>query len=184
MAALSDSLTAFPDLMTVEQYRQLPDASEPLYELHHGEVVEVSRPKMGHIRLQSRLRRLLEPMLPGFLVEIEIPFRAIAEFDLRAAEVAAVARERWDRLGPDNDMFGAPELVIEIKSPPNTKRELQNLISLCLANGSIECWIVDRAWRSVAVFHRDGSRQTYGEDSEIPLAAFGGGFLRTAEIFA
>ncbi len=43
-------------LITVEQYRQLPETGPFYYELHRGELVQVSRPKLGHIRIQERLR--------------------------------------------------------------------------------------------------------------------------------
>ena len=50
-----------PLLMTVEQYRQLPDREDVIQELHWGMVVTLSRPKMRHAKLQSRLVRLLRP---------------------------------------------------------------------------------------------------------------------------
>jgi hypothetical protein len=123
-------------------------------------------------------------MLPGFPVEIEIPFRAIAECDLRAADVAAVAPERWDCLSADDDLFGAPELAIEIKSPSNTKHELQDLISPgqrlsrvldCRPRLEIRSFVSPR--RIAA--NLTGKLARFGE---IPLATFGGGVLRAAEI--
>ena len=47
--------TAQPVMMTVEQYRQLPDDNPAVsLELHLGQVVEVTRPKMKHARIQSQ----------------------------------------------------------------------------------------------------------------------------------
>lgn len=52
MAALPDSELAkseaaaeFPELITVEQYRKLPDDRSTVYELHLGEVAALSHPK-------------------------------------------------------------------------------------------------------------------------------------------
>src|SRR5262249_40576331 len=65
-------------LMTVEQYWQLPEGDASQYELRHGELIKVSRPNLRHLRLQRRLRQLLEVILGGLgIVEIELPFRAL-----------------------------------------------------------------------------------------------------------
>lgn len=50
---------AEPLLLTVEQYRQLPDRSDVVQELHRGQVVTLTRPKMRHARIQYRLVELL-----------------------------------------------------------------------------------------------------------------------------
>ncbi|HMC61219.1 MAG TPA: Uma2 family endonuclease [Candidatus Solibacter sp.] len=178
-------MAALPDLITVAQYRQLPDNGEFVYELHHGEVVAMSRPKARHWKLQLRLMRLLEPKLRLFgEVGMEFPYRPLAEFELRAADVAAVSRGRWETMDPDDNLRGAPELVIEVKSPSNTAAQLRELATLCLANGTLECWIVDPKKNSITVIQRDGSTVVYEEGQSIPLAAFGAGSLAISEIFA
>ena len=177
-------MAALPDLITVAQYRQLPENDGAVYELHHGEVVVLSHPKPWHWRFQRRLVELLESLLPQFVVGMEFAFRAIPEFDLRAADVAALTRDRYDAMDPDVDLFGAPELVIEVTSASNTKRDLQDYAALCLANGCLQFWVLDRNAKSVTVVHRDGSRQTFGVGETLSLAAFGGDSLSVAEIFA
>jgi Uma2 family endonuclease len=177
-------MATLPDLITVEQFRQLPKGGEFAYELHDGKVVALTRPKPRHWKLQRRLSRLLDPKLKAFgEVAIEVPFRPVAEFNLRAADVAVISHERWDAIDPDDDLRGAPELVIEIKSPSNTQRQLQELVRLCVANGAIECWILDTNKKTVSVNHRDGSVVLYSSGSSIPLTAFGGGELAVDEIF-
>jgi hypothetical protein len=86
---------AEPVLMTVEQYRQLPDRDDAIQELHWGMVVNFVRPKMGHTKLQSRLARLLRGRAEHFgVVETEVAFRALPEYDLRGADVAFVSQHR------------------------------------------------------------------------------------------
>src|SRR3954469_9207042 len=103
-------MAALPNLITVAQFRVLPEGGECTYELHHGEVVPVTRPKARHSELQHRLLKLLEPKLTGFgAVRIEFAFRPLAEFELRAADVAAISRERWKKIDPDDNLRGAPE---------------------------------------------------------------------------
>jgi Uma2 family endonuclease len=178
-------MAALPNLITVAEFRELPEGGEFICELHHGEVVAVTRPKARHWKLQARLRRLLEPKFTEFgEIAIELPYRALAEFELRVADVGVVSWTRWNAVDPESDLFGAPDLVIEIKSPSNTQNQLRELVSLCLANGSLECWIVEPLAKSVTVFHRDGSKLTYGPGAQVPLAAFGSDSLAVDQIFA
>jgi Uma2 family endonuclease len=176
-------MAALPDLITVEHFRQLPEDGAFACELHHGEVVRMTRPRLAHERLQRRLARLLEAALPSFEIGVEYAFRPLAEFELRAADVAAVSAARAAAADPEDNLHGAPDLVIEVKSPSNTPRKLQELASLCLSNGAIEFWIVDRVLKSITVIQRDGSRETYGVGTGISLAAFGGASLAVAAVF-
>jgi len=177
-------MAALPDLITVAQFRELPENEAYIYELQHGEVVAVTRPKYWHIYRQDHIRHLLKQQLPDFEVMTELAFRAIPDFDLRAADVGAITRARHASIPFGEDLFGAPELVVEIKSPSNTKTELQERASLCLTHGSIEFWIVDEEQRTVAVIHRDGSKVVYRPGDDIPLAPFGSDFLPLSEIFS
>ena len=176
-------MAALPDLITVEQFRRMPDDGRA-YELQHGEVVAVTRPRAKHYELQRRLVRLLEARLEAFgQIGMEFPYRPVAEFDLRVADVAVVAQTRYDSIDPDDNLRGAPELVIEIKSPSNTDRKLRELASLVLASGGLECWIVDPDQGLVTVIHRDGSSEAFRAPQATSLAAFGGHSLPVAEIF-
>jgi Uma2 family endonuclease len=117
--------------MTVEQFYALPARSDVITELHWGQVVTVTRPKMKHAKLQSRLVRLLRPKAEHLgVVESEVAFRALPEYDLRGADVAFVMRERWESTDDDDNLRGSPDIVIEVLSPSNTKRETQQKATL------------------------------------------------------
>ena len=105
-------------------------------------------------------------------------------FDLRAADVAAISRDRFKEIDHEDNLRGAPDLVIEGISPSNSKAQLREVASLCLSNGALECWLVDRKERSVTVVRKDGTSSIYEGDAEIPLAAFGPDSLRVADLFA
>jgi Uma2 family endonuclease len=84
-------------LMTVEQFRRLPeDSGETYHELHHGEVVTLTRPKHKHARIQKRLEGLLE-IAAGEqgVVSIGVAFRPLPEYELRIADLAYI------RVDPD-----------------------------------------------------------------------------------
>jgi Uma2 family endonuclease len=173
-------------LMTVAEYEQIPEESEAFYyELHHGELVRVCHPKFKHTKAQRRLRQLLEAVVGATgVVEIEIPFRPLPEYEVWAADVAFVSRKRWEQINPDGYLQGAPELVIEVLSPSNTAEEMLDKEKICLEGGCREFWVVDEKRRQVKVSTPDGVTKTYHEDQEIPLPLFGGWSLKVDSIFA
>jgi Uma2 family endonuclease len=172
-------------LMTVEQFRELPlDRGPWLHELRYGEIVTSTRPNSGEYKLQTRLAHLLETRAGQLgVVGIEMPFRAVPQFDLRAADVAFVSRERWDAIDPEDNLRGAPELVIEVKSESNTWAELSERASLCLANGCRDFWIVDETARTITAIAPDGKAVQYSSEGCVPLPLFGSDCLRVSDVF-
>lgn len=139
---------------------------------------------MKHAKLQSRLVRLLRPRCEHLgVVEMEVAFRALPEYELRAADVAFVSQSRWDSVDDDDNLNGSPELVIEVISPSNTKLELREKAALCLATGAAEFWMVDPESRSVAVVRRGQPDVSYQTGSSIPLTLFTAEPLPVADIF-
>jgi Uma2 family endonuclease len=162
-------------LMTIEEFRQLPETGPFYYELRNGELVPVTRPKAKHYRLQLRLQQLLAGAAGGAgIVGIELAFRALPEHELRVADVAFLSQERWQQIDPEDNLRGAPELVIEVPSPSNTATEIIDKEKLCLDNGCLEFWVVDPVPRLVKISTPDGLTKTYQEDHEIPLGLFPG----------
>ena len=172
--------------MTAAEFRQLPEDSGPVYhELRHGELVAVPRPKLKHHIIQSGLRDRLKALAPaGSFVEYEVAFRALAEYELRVADVAYLSPQRWQKADHDDNIHGAPDLVIEILSPSNTAAEMYDKEKLCLENGAKEFWVVDIDRRQVKVSTPDGHTITYQTGQEIPLPLFGGAKIAVDAIFA
>lgn len=172
-------------LVTVEEFRQLPEPADgSVLELWHGEVVHFTRPKKRYLRLQHRLRDLLAGLAdPNGFAAVELPFRARPEHELRCADVAYVSASRWDAVGDDEDLPGAPELVIEVESPSNTASELKDKQLLCLANGCQEFWIVYPQLELVEVSTADHIKH-YRRRDTIPLRVFPNATLAVDSIFA
>ena len=110
-----------------------------------------------------------------------MPYRPVPEYEGWAADVAYLSRERWDAV--DHHLAGAPELVIEVLSPSNTKAEMLHKRKLCLENGSREFWIVSIEKRQVEVFTQD-QVITYKSGQEIPLFFTAGVRIAVDAIFA
>jgi Uma2 family endonuclease len=172
-------------LMTVEEFRQLSDDTGPVYyELRHGEVCSVVRPKLKHFRIQRRLRTLLEPLAKGSgIVDVEIAFRPVPEHEFRIADVAYLSAERYEQADDNDNIRGAPELVIEVLSPSNTAAEMYDKQQICLTNGSLEFWVVNPARQQIYVTTADGHAATYQSDDEIPVPFGVRAKLKVADIF-
>jgi Uma2 family endonuclease len=169
-------MVATTHLMTVEEFRALPEDHGPVYhELRHGELVSVTRPKLKHSLIQRNLRELLERRVePGSYVDTEVAFRPLPEHELWVADVAYISAERFQRADPEDNISGAPDLVIEVLSPSNTAAEIYEKEQICLANGAREFWVVDPDRRQVKVTTPDGHTVTWQADHEILLRLFGG----------
>lgn len=111
----------------------------------------------------------------------EFAFRALPEYEYRAADVAFASRERWDRVRRDGYFEGAPDLAIEILSPSNTAAEMLDKEQLCLENGAKEFWIVDPVHQQVRISGADGHTAIWKLGQQIPL--FFGGSIPVDAIF-
>ncbi|MFZ0593913.1 MAG: Uma2 family endonuclease [Bryobacteraceae bacterium] len=179
VAALNEPL-----LMTVEQFYSRPERASVVEELHWGQLVILSRPKPWHIKLQMKIAEILRPLLEvdGYVIT-ELPFRALREYDLRAADVAFVSKARWDQVG-EADLTGAPELVVEILSPSNTKSGIREYAALCLANGCVEFWSVDRDAPTVTVTNQSGQSVVYRKGQSAPVLSGTKGQITIDDIFS
>ena len=83
----------------------------------------------------------------------------------------------------EDNLAGAPDLVIEVLSPSNSAAEMYERELLCLENGSIEFWIVNLEKSTIRVASRDAASRVYRKGETISLAAFGGGELNMNEVF-
>lgn len=169
-------------LMTFAEFQKIPNPPGGVYELRQGELVKVPYPFGPHVRAQWQLRRLLEGAAgDAGVIHTEMPYRPVPEYEGWAADVAYLSTERWN--GIDRHLAGAPELVIEVLSPSNTKAEMVYKRKLCLENGSREFWIVSIEKRKVEVFTQD-QVIAYKSGQEIPLFFAPGSNLSVDAIFA
>jgi Uma2 family endonuclease len=99
------------------------------------------------------------------------------------ADVAYLAGDRWQKADGDDNIQGAPEIVIEILSPSNTATELADKCALCLNHGCHQFWTVDSNRREIKVSTPDGLTRTYKSGDSIPLALAGNQALAVDAVF-
>ncbi|MCX6602217.1 MAG: Uma2 family endonuclease [Acidobacteria bacterium] len=171
--------------MTVAEFQARPEErGEFDYELRSGVVVPVTRPKLKHSLLQRRLFKLLEPIVEATgWIDTEVAFRALPENELRVADVAFVRQARFAQADPEDNIQGAPDLVIEVLSPSNSAAEMFDRERLCLENGCEEFWVVDPELRTIRVVRQGAGPVTYGSGAGVPLPMFGGASLAVDAVF-
>ena len=175
---------AAPALMTVAEYEQLPNDDGPFsFELHHGELVQVAKPKLEHYVIQQDAEQALRARMKSGRLGIEFVYCPVREFELRVADVAYISAPRWAAAPKRNYFIGAPDLVIEVVSPSNTIAGMEALQALCLENGAIEFWVISPVSMTVWVMRNDGTAAFYRAGQHIPLDVIGGGSLAVDEIF-
>jgi Uma2 family endonuclease len=112
------------------QFRTLQEPPHAYYELRHGEVCEVTRPRYGHIRIQRLLRDRLNALAGNRgVADTELPLCPLAEHELWVADVAYLSSER----------------------EAQARGEVRSRAAFCLSTGSLEFWVVDPVERTVTV---------------------------------
>ena len=160
-------------LVTFEELERISE-SEGCYELRHGELVKLPPPIHEHGLVQWQLLELLRAAVgDAGIVRAELGFRALPDYEYRVADVAFVAKARWESVPRKGYLQGAPEIVMEVLSPSNSAREMLDKEQLCLENGAREFWVVDPFRRQVKVSTADGRAMVYKPGTRIPLL-FGG----------
>jgi len=159
-----------PQLVSYEEYVGLAEKSEVDLELHFGQVVRMGRPNSRHVALQKRIERLLEAALgPAWDVLVEMPYRALPQYEARSADVGVASHSRWLDALKNESLAGSPEIVVEVFSPKsNTTAEMAEKAALCLGTGALQFWVVDERFSIVTVTTASGTN-VFTRDQRIPL---------------
>ncbi|HID87659.1 MAG TPA: Uma2 family endonuclease [Anaerolineae bacterium] len=141
-----------PVKLTYRDYLTWPDDGRR-YELYEGELYMVPSPPVTHQRISGNLEALLRQfVLENRLGEIfDAPLDVVlAEDTFVQPDILFVSHERRGIIGEQN-ISGAPDLVIEILSPATEERDRGIKLQLYCRHGVRECWLVDPEERTVEV---------------------------------
>jgi Uma2 family endonuclease len=149
--------------LTYEDYAKTPD--DERYELIDGELLMVPSPNRPHqwtvIHLGTRLIAFVEE---NDLGEVYFaPFDVVlSDTNVVQPDVIFVSRERLGIITHAN-IQGAPDLVVEVRSPSTAYRDLTIKRRLYAEHGVKEYWMVDPEARTVTVLLlRDGVFEEVG----------------------
>jgi len=121
----------------------------------HGRIV-MSPASNRHGIQQGKLVRLLARMLIEGEIATECSIGTHA--GVKVADVVWMSPEFLRQHGDTTPYPQAPELCVEILSPPNSAIEIEDKIRLYLGYGAQEVWTVDEEGR-ISLFGPEGQRQ-------------------------
>ena len=175
-------------ILTYEDYRNVP--GDERYELLDGELVMIAAPNLAHQKALFRIARLVEDFvlergLGGvFIAPTDV---VLSDTNVVQPDVIFVSKVRASIVGDDN-IRGAPDLVVEIVSPSNPQRDLVRKRDIYARHGVGEYWIADPDARSIRVMVLEGGAYRvageYGERDVLESGALDGIGLEVGGAFS
>jgi len=152
--------------VTVEQFLVRAEIEEsPAWELLEGEVIQKPMPSLFHSRLQRNLTHWLN--------QCDEQWEAIQELRCvlpSGSPVPDIVVVRVDRLGMgDGPLQGAPDWLIEIRSPDQGLLGLQRKILACLEAGTLLAWLIDLSQGEVWVWQGQSLPRVYSGLDRLPV---------------
>lgn len=131
-----DELLADPELAKVEGRIETD---------RHGQIIMSPPPSAQHGSHQFKVADRLRDLMKDGEILTECP---ISTADgVRAADVAWASSERMGELGNRSCFPTCPEICVEVLSPRNSKREIDEKKALYFDAGAREVWICDQEGR-------------------------------------
>ena len=130
----------------------------------------MGRPKKKHFDLQTTIRDIFIRALgrDQWRIEIEMPYGLTADYDVRAADVGVASRKAWDEIPEDGYLIGSPYLVVQVKSPSNRDRKMEEDAIVHITHGASAVWLV-KPERRESVVVTASSRTVYAQGEQIDL---------------
>ncbi len=100
--------------------------------------IELSPHSRSHSKYQTAIQRLLDRLLPGGETFQECAIDSKGSTPV--ADVVWVSRERDAADGSEFACSIAPEICVEVRSPSNSRREMEEKRQEYFAAGALECW--------------------------------------------
>ena len=173
--------------LTYEDYAKTPEGER--WELIDGELIMPPSPKEAHQSVQGDLGAPMHL----FARENDLgkvyfaPFDVVlSDTDTVQPDLLFVAKERMHIITDDN-IQGAPDLVVEIRSPSTARRDWTVKRELYARHGVKEYWLVDPEAATVAVLLLDGGELkvagVYGEGDTLTSTTLEGFTVALANVF-
>ncbi len=137
--------------------------ASPAWELMNGQALQKPMPTLFHSRLQRNLVNYINRHTEQFEAVQEL--RCIVPPYSPVPDISVVACVRCDEDGP---LEGAPDWLIEIRSPDQSTLDLQNKILHCLSNGTQLAWLIDITRQQVWVWLGDNLPQVFSAEDILP----------------
>jgi Uma2 family endonuclease len=105
----------------------------------HGHILTSPPPAVPHSEKQATIASLFKQLLPDGRTFTECP---ISTSDgVKATDVAWLSPVRSNEADAQTCLSRAPDICVEILSPSNTAREIEERIALYFESGASEVWV-------------------------------------------
>jgi Uma2 family endonuclease len=176
-------------LMTADELLTLP-SGRFRYELIKGELITMSPSGSEHgaviVNLTVLLGQYIKANKLGIAFGAESGYRLESNPDtVRAPDFSFIVKERIPASGvPKSYWEGAPDLAVEVLSPDDSPRKVEQKTAEWLAGGTREVWNVSPKRRTVTVHCSQTDVRVLTEDDELDGGALLPGFrCKVSEIF-
>jgi len=158
-------------LISVAEFDRLVEPDELRYELDDGELIEMTRPRVGHNRVVMRMTQLLLQYLQknpvGELFTSDNLF-ILGPTTKRAPDLSFILAERASKIDAAKDIQGAPDLAIEVLSPSDKAAAMRRKVKQYFGAGARVVWLVYPASREVEVWESAaGPARVAGENETL-----------------
>lgn len=136
----------------------------PAWEFINGRAIRKPMPTLFHSRLQRNLVNYINFHTERFEAVQEL--RCIVSPYSPVPDISVVVRSRLPE--EDGPLDGAPDWLIEIRSPEQSTLDLQNKILHCLSNGTQLAWLIDITRQQVWVWQGDELPSIYSGTDILP----------------
>lgn len=176
-------------LMTADELLKLP-RGRFRYRLIKGELITMSPAGSEHgaivVNLTVFLGQYVKANKLGIVFGAETGFIIAENPDtVLAPDVAFISREHIPESGiPKKYWRGAPDLAVEVLSPGDTAREVEEKVNQWLSAGARLVWTVNPKRKNVIVHRASKEASTFSETDELDGEDVVPGFrCRVSEIF-
>jgi Uma2 family endonuclease len=160
-------MIAVPDSLALEDFLKLPE-TKPVCEYINGKVFEKPMPKSKHSLLQSELCMAINAVSKPQKTAYAFPeLRCTFGGRSLVPDLAVLCWEniKFDEEGvPLDDVYLAPDWIIEILSPDQSSNRVTANIAHCLKFGCQMGWLIDPKDRSILMMMSDRVPELYQED--------------------
>lgn len=160
-------------------------------ELVRGELRVISPAGFRHGRRAARIAHLLEVHASqtecGVVAGAETGFLLFRDPDtVRAPDAAFVSRARFEAVGETERFWpGAPDLAVEVVSPDDSFRKVQEKAREWVSAGCIAVLVLDPSERTATVYRAGGESHIYAGEETVELSDAVPGFsVAVDELFA
>lgn len=141
-------------------------------ELIEGRIVTMSPAGAKHGRIEVKLARILEDFVEarnlGWVMGGEVGiFTKRGPDSVRGADVLFISRKRLAKIPDRGFLEVAPELVVEVRSPDETKQDIRQKINEYLAIGVKWVWYFYPKTHSCSVHSLNKDVQNLAEDDVL-----------------